>query len=363
MDLVNGFLNIFAPILSITVFCCFFPAYLCFKSVQYIWRSLFSENLAGKVIVIAGASSGMGEHLAYEYGKRGALLVIGARRENALREVAERAYLLGSPRAVPIRTDVSKAEDCRRLIQEAINQFGRLDHLVMSAGVTPVSLFEDTFEVINFSPAIYITIEACCVPLYSQDINFWGLVYTTYFAAPYLRMTKGRIVVIASSASWLNAPRLSFYNASKAAVVSFFETIRTEFAPDIGITILTPGLIESEMTKGKFLNKKGKIVVDQDLRDVVMSAVPIELVVRLAKATVDSACRGDKYLTVPPWFKTTFLVKLLLPEAVDWFNRWFFITGPNIPPTEAISKKVVDLPGVKDIVWPDSVRSPKIKTN
>lgn len=102
--------------------------------------------------------------------------------------------------------------------------------------------------------------------------------------------------MIASSASWLNAPRLSFYNvkyhslisstcllcvfmiylkqhpqflqASKAAVVSFFETLRTEFASDIGITLVTPGLIESEMTKGKFLNKAGKMVVDQDMRDV-----------------------------------------------------------------------------------------------
>ncbi|KAL3621573.1 hypothetical protein CASFOL_036485 [Castilleja foliolosa] len=156
MDLINGFLNILVPILSITTFCCFFPAYLCFKSLQYIWSSLFTENLAGKVVVIAGASSGIGEHLAYEYGKRGAFLVIGARRVNSLREVAERVYLLGSPRAIPIQTDISKLDDCRRLIDEAINQFGRLDHLVLSAGVTPVSLFEDTFKVTNFSPAMQV---------------------------------------------------------------------------------------------------------------------------------------------------------------------------------------------------------------
>ncbi|KAL3621572.1 hypothetical protein CASFOL_036484 [Castilleja foliolosa] len=196
-----------------------------------------------------------------------------------------------------------------------------------------------------------------------MDINFWGFAYTTYFAAPYLRMTNGKIVVIASSASWLNAPRLSFYNASKAAVVSFFETLRIEFAPDIGITIVTPGLIESEMTKGKFLNKKGKIVVDQDIRDVIMSIVPVELVRKLAKAVVDGACRGDKYITVPAWIRTTFFVKLLCPEVIDWFNRWFCITEPRMPPTEAISKKAIDLPGLKDIIWPDSIRCPKIKSN
>ncbi|PIN23589.1 putative dehydrogenase [Handroanthus impetiginosus] len=349
MDLVDGFLNIFAPFFTFITFSFFFPGYLLFKSLQYVWRSIFSENLAGKVVFIAGASSGIGEHLAYEYGKRGAFLVIGARREKALQEVAERACLLGSPRAIPLRTDISKVEDCKRLIEEAINQFGRLDHLVMSAGVTPVSLFEDTFEVTNFAPAM--------------DINFWGLAYATYFAAPSLRMTKGKIVVIASSASWLNTPRLSFYNASKAAVVSFFETLRIEFASDIGITIVTPGLTESEMTKGKFLNMEREMVVDQDMRDVVMTAVPIELVGRSAKAIVNSACRGDKYLTVPSWFRTTFFIKMLCPEATDWFNRWFLITEPGIPPTEAISKKIIDLPGLKDILWPDTVRSPNIKSN
>ncbi|KAL0415641.1 UNVERIFIED_CONTAM: 11-beta-hydroxysteroid dehydrogenase 1A [Sesamum latifolium] len=101
MDLVNAFLNIFAPIFTATTFFVFFPPYLCFKSLHFFWRSIFSENVAGKVVVIAGASSGMGEHIAYEYGKRGALLVIGARRENALREVAEEAYLVGSPAAIP----------------------------------------------------------------------------------------------------------------------------------------------------------------------------------------------------------------------------------------------------------------------
>ncbi|KAH6807866.1 hypothetical protein C2S51_028974 [Perilla frutescens var. frutescens] len=349
MDFVDGVLNVLAPIFTATAFLFFFPAYLRFKSLRNVWRSFFSENVAGKVVVIAGASSGIGEHLAYEYGKRGAFLVIGGRRENALNQVAETAYMLGSPRVISLPLDISTVEDCRRLIDEAINQFGRLDHLVLSAGVTPVCMFEDTFEVDNLSPAM--------------DINFWGPVYATYFAAPYLRMTRGKIVVIASSTSWLNAPRLSFYNASKAAVVSFFETLRVEFASDIGITLVTPGLIESEITKGKFLNKEGKMVVDQDMRDVVISAAPIETVQRCAEAIVNSACRGDKYLTWPPWFRMTFFVKTLCPELVDWFNRWYFVTDPGVPPTQAISKKIIDLPGLKDILWPDSVRSAKIKTS
>lgn len=94
-----------------------------------------------------------------------------------------------------------------------------------------------------------------------------------------------------------------------------------------------------------------------------MSAVPIEMAGRCAKAIVNSACRGDKYLTWPPWVGTTFFIKTLCPEVVDWFNRWYLITDPGVPSTQAISKQIIDLPGLKDILWPDSVRSSKIKSN
>ncbi|KAL0342305.1 UNVERIFIED_CONTAM: 11-beta-hydroxysteroid dehydrogenase 1A [Sesamum calycinum] len=348
MDLIHTFLNLTAPPFTFFFLLFFLPPFQIFKFFLSILGTLFSEDVAGKVVVITGASSGIGESLAYEYAKRGACLVLAARRERSLQEVAERARDLGSPDVVVVRADVSKVEDCRKVVDQTMNRFGRLDHLVNNAGITSISMLEEVEDITRYRDIM--------------DINFWGLAYATYFAAPYLRMTRGRIVVIASSASWLNAPRLSFYNASKAAVVSFFETLRTEFGSDIQITLVTPGLVESEMTKGKFLDKEGKMVVDQDLRDVV-SAIPVELVGRCAKAIVDGACRGDKYLTVPPWFRTTFFIKMMLPEATDWFNRWFCITEPGIPATEAISKKVVDLPGLKDILWPDSIRSPKIKTN
>ncbi|KAG6404178.1 hypothetical protein SASPL_136418 [Salvia splendens] len=332
MDLITGTLNI----ITAAAFLFFFPPYLAFKSLSYLCRSLFPENVAGKVVVIAGASSGIGEHIAYEYAKRGAFLVIGARRENALSEVAERAFMLGSPGVVPLRIDVSDDQECRRLIEEAINQFGRLDHLVVSAGVTPVSMFEDTFEVDNFSPAM-------------DDKGEDG---GDHFFHELAQCAEAELLQSTPNYGW---------QASKAAVVSFLETVRVEVAPDIGITIVTPGLTESEVTKGKFLNKEGKMVVDQDMRDVVMSAVPVETVGRCAEAVVKSACRGDSYLTWPPWMGATFFVKALCPEAVDWFNHWYLLTDPGVPPTQAISKKVVDLPGIKDIMWPDSIRSPTIK--
>ncbi|KAG6401880.1 hypothetical protein SASPL_138748 [Salvia splendens] len=348
MDLITGTLNITTAAAFLFFF--FFPPYLAFKSLSYLCRSIFPENVAGKVVVVAGASSGIGEHIAYEYAKRGAFLVIGARRENALSEVAERAFMLGSPRAMPITINVSDDQECQRLIEEAINQFGRLDHLVVSAGVTPVSLFEDTFEVDNFSQAmVRYKLLGCgvcdllwCTLLEDDEGEDGGDCFFHKLAQ-------------CAEAEFLQC------RASKAVVVSFLETVRVEVAPDIGITIVTPGLTESEVTKGKFLNQEGKMVVDQDMRYVVMSAVPVETVGRCAEAVVKSACHGDSYLTWPTWMGATFFVKALCPEAVDWFNHWYLLTDPGVPPTQAISKKVVDLPRIKDM-WPDSFRSPTIKT-
>ncbi|KAK7853244.1 11-beta-hydroxysteroid dehydrogenase-like 6 [Quercus suber] len=139
-----------------------------------------------------------------------------------------------------------------------------------------------------------------------EDVNFWGSAYGTHYAVPHFRKSKGKIVVMASTGASIAMPRLSFYNASKAAVISFFKTLRTEIGPNIGITIVTPGLISSEMTGGPFL-QQGKI-----------SWMPVESTERCAKAIVDSTCRGDMYLTVPSWMGWGFLTRLLCPEVLEW---------------------------------------------
>lgn len=194
-----------------------------------------------------------------------------------------------------------------------------------------------------------------------MDINFWGYVYMTYLAIPHLRRSKGKIVVIASSASWMPAPRMCFYNASKAAVISFYESLRIEFGSDIGITIVTPGLTESEMSQGRIMNKDGKMVVDQDTRDAEMSIVPIERAATSAKAIVDGACRGDVQLAEPWWVQTTMYWVAFFPEAVEWVNNWFLGAEPGASPLDAPSKKLLDVPGIRHVSQPPSVRSSEIK--
>ncbi|CAA0384808.1 unnamed protein product [Arabidopsis thaliana] len=199
-------------------------------------KHLHFENVAGKVVLITGASSGIGEHVAYEYAKKGAKLALVARRKDRLEIVAETSRQLGSG-------DVSNVEDCKKFIDETIHHFGKLDHLINNAGVPQTVIFED-FTQIQDANSI-------------MDINFWGSTYITYFAIPHLRKSKGKIVVISSATAIIPLPVASVYSASKAALVKFFETLRVEISPDIKITIALPGFISTDMTTPQFKEMYG----------------------------------------------------------------------------------------------------------
>ncbi|KAK4486153.1 hypothetical protein RD792_008821 [Penstemon davidsonii] len=348
MELIHTFLNLVAPPFTFFTLLFFLPPFQFFKFFLSVLGTLFTEDVAGKVVLITGASSGIGESLAYEYAKRGASLVLAARREKSLQEVAERARYLGATDVVVVRADVSKVEDCRRIVDQAINHFGRLDHLVNNAGITSVAMLEEIEDITDFRAIM--------------DINFWGYVYMTKFALPYLRNSNGRIIVLSSSASWLSAPRMSIYNASKAAITQFYETLRVEIGQDVGITLVTPGFIESELTQGKIMNKEGKHIVDQDMRDVQVNLIPIMNVESCAKAIVRGATRGERDVTEPTWFKVTYFWKVFCPEVMETMYRLFYISGAGSDPREAaIGKKVLDYTGVKGVLYPETVQVPETK--
>ncbi|XP_068667279.1 11-beta-hydroxysteroid dehydrogenase A-like [Aristolochia californica] len=303
MDIINKFINLVAPLTGFFTLFLFLPPFYIYKFFISSLNALFSECMGNKVVLLTGASSGIGEQIAYQYAKKRASLALVARRENRLQEVAERARSLGAPDVLIFPADVAKSEDCKRFIEETVNHFGRLDHLVNNAGIGTVCMFEDAPDLSNFSPVM--------------DVNFWGAIYPTYFATPHLKKTRGRVVVNASSAGWLPVPRMSFYNQG-AAIINFYETLRVEFGPDIKITIATPGWIESEITQGKFLSKEGEIIVDQEMREVQVGVFPVGYAEECAKAIVNSACRGERYATHPAWFKVLYLYSIFCPEVVDW---------------------------------------------
>ncbi|KAL5862613.1 hypothetical protein ACOSQ3_000127 [Xanthoceras sorbifolium] len=299
MDLIHKLINMLLTPITCIALIFVFPIYLAFKFLSYIKRHLFSENVAGKVVIITGAASGIGEQMAYEYAKRSAYLVLVDIRKDLLEVVVDRARRFGSPNVIAVPADVSVEEDCKRFVDTAVNHFGKLDHLVNNAGIGRQCLFKNVDSVSKYTPIM--------------DINFWGTVYATHYAIPHLRKSKGKIIVISSTCGWYPFPKLSFYNASKAALISFYETLRTEIGGDIGITIVTPGLIKTELTLSDSLPKE-------------MRLIPMESKEECAKAIVKSACRGDTYLVHPSWVRLVFVWKAFFPELTEYFNRLAFTT-------------------------------------
>ncbi|XP_028766261.1 11-beta-hydroxysteroid dehydrogenase-like 4A isoform X1 [Neltuma alba] len=307
MDLIQKLLNITLIPSTFFALLLLVPPFYVLKFLSSLFKSCLNhESVAGKVALITGASSGIGEELAYEYARRGARLALVARREDRLRSVLDKALQLGSPDAMIIPADVSNIEDSQRFVAQTVNHFGQLDHLVNNAGIAQAKFFDEFSEKLSdLAPMM--------------DINFWGSAYATHFAVPHLRKSRGKIVVISSAAAWCLPPRMSFYNASKAATISFFETLRAEFGPDIGITIVTPGFTKTEMTSDQLLEQMGV--------KTLPFAVPLESAERCAKAIVKSTCRGDMYLIEPSWTRTLMWLKWFLAAPVDWCFR--FLLGKH----------------------------------
>lgn len=185
-----------------------------------------------KVVIITGASSGIGKALAEEFARLQATVVIAARRRELLDALAEKLTESGAM-VMAVTADVSREEDCRKLIDETIARFGRIDILINNAGVSMRALFRDSsLEVIRKL----------------MNTNFWGTVYCTHFAMKHLLASKGTLVGISSIAGNKGLPGRSGYSSSKFAIQGFLETIRIENRKT-GMHVLTvcPGFTSSNI--------------------------------------------------------------------------------------------------------------------
>ncbi|KAL3513452.1 hypothetical protein ACH5RR_026169 [Cinchona calisaya] len=301
MDLINSFLNLVVPPASLLALAFAWPTLSFINACERLYNTFVSEKMDNKVVIITGASSGIGEQIAYEYAKRGTNLVLVARRDNRLWGIADNARRLGSRHVLIMAADVVKEEDCRRFITEAVNYYGRVDHLVNTASLGHTFFFEEAADASVF-PII-------------MDINFWGNVYPTYVALPYLRQSNGRIVVNASVENWLPLPRMSLYSAAKAALINFYETLRFEVKDEVGITIATHGWIGTEMTRGRFMVEEGAEMQWKEEREVQVTGGPVE---EFAKLIVAGACQGNAYVKYPSWYDIFFVFRVFAPEVLYW---------------------------------------------
>ncbi|QZT37690.1 SDR family oxidoreductase [Halosquirtibacter xylanolyticus] len=221
--------------------------------------------MKNKVVVITGASSGIGEALARVFSSKGARLVIGARRKERLEELASEL----ATEVVCVSTDVSIEEDCKHLIDTAVERFGQIDVLINNAGISMRALFNDLeLDVLKNV----------------MDVNFWGTVYCTKYALPYIVKTKGSIVGVISIAGYVGLPGRTGYAASKFAVRGFLDSVRIEnMHHGVHVLVAAPGFTSSEIrtkalvedgsTQGETPRNESKMMSSETCANHILKAV------------------------------------------------------------------------------------------
>lgn len=192
--------------------------------------------MLGKVVVITGGSRGLGLHIAEVFGKHGAHLVLAARNADELAEALgtlhQRGAIHNGHSALTVVCDVTQPEDCAKLVEAAIERYGRIDVLINNAGVIDVAPFQDqpleAFE-------------------QSMRINFFGALHTIQAVLPHMqRMGSGRIVNIGSIGGKIGVPHMLPYVASKFALTGFTEGLRAELSgTGVKVTLVAPGLMRT----------------------------------------------------------------------------------------------------------------------
>jgi short-subunit dehydrogenase len=187
-----------------------------------------------KVVIITGASSGIGEAIAREFAGNGSKVVMAARTESKLAEIAQ-DLRANNGEVSFIKTDVSIEDDCKRLVEFAVSKYGTVNILVNNAGVSMRASFDDVdLKVLHRL----------------MDVNFWGTVYCTKYALPYLVANKGSLVGVSSVAGFHGLPGRTGYSASKFAIHGFLETIRIEnLKKGLHVMIIAPGFTATEIRK------------------------------------------------------------------------------------------------------------------
>jgi NADP-dependent 3-hydroxy acid dehydrogenase YdfG len=191
-----------------------------------------TEGIQDKVVVITGASSGLGEATARHLARRGARLVLGARRLDRLQALA-RELSLGDDAGIP--TDVTQYEQVRHLVNEAVRIHGRIDVIINNAGLMPHSPLE-RLKVEDWDRMI--------------DVNLRGVLHGIAAALPHMKaQSSGHIINVSSVAGHKVRPGSAVYAATKTAVRVISEGLRQEVKPyNIRTTVISPGAVASELT-------------------------------------------------------------------------------------------------------------------
>ena len=266
--------------------------------------------MKSKTVVITGASSGIGEAMAQLYAKMGARVVLGARSEDKLKTLTDKITADGG-QAVYCATDVTKAEDCKRLIDKAIESYGGIDILICNAGISMRAIFDD----VDLSVLHRL-----------MDVNFWGTVYCSKYALPYLQASKGSLVGISSVAGLHGLPGRTGYSASKYAMTGLLETIRIEnLKKGLHVMVACPGFTASNVRfsaltadgsqQGSTPREEGKMMTPEQVAHIVARGI----------------ARRKRLCLMEAEGRATHFVKKFAPALVDKLFYWVMSKEPDSP--------------------------------
>jgi len=262
-----------------------------------------------KVIIITGASSGIGLAAARLFNSLGAKIVMAARSYEKL--TALREEMSDKDKVLCVKTDVSVEEDCRNLIDKAVEKFGRIDILVNNAGISMRAMFLDLDLVVIKK---------------LMDTNFWGTVYCTKYALPYLLQTKGSVVGVISTAGHIGLPGRTGYSASKFAIRGFLNTLRVEHRYDgLHVMVFAPGFTSSNIRNTALLADGSPQGMTPRNENKMMSAE------RVAQRMAFGIRFRKKDMILTPMGKMTKLVDFVLPRLVEWVEYQMMAKEPESP--------------------------------
>jgi len=184
-------------------------------------------------VLITGASSGIGEELAWQLGQAGAKLTVTARRRERLEQLAQRVAATGKPRPLVVECDVTRNGDLERAVAETVHHWGKLDVVIANAG----------FGVVG-------ALKKLSLEDYRRqfETNVFGILRTIYAALPEIEKNKGSVVILGSVSGWVASPGASPYVMSKFAVRALADSITLELRlSGVKVTLISPGFVASEI--------------------------------------------------------------------------------------------------------------------
>lgn len=262
-----------------------------------------------KVAIVTGASSGIGLATASLLARYQAKVVLAARSEDKLE--ALRLELSQYSDVISVKTDVSLEDDCRNLIEQTVKRFGRIDILINNAGISMRAMFRDLD--LNVIRRL-------------MDVNFWGTVYCTKYALPYLLETKGSVVGVISTAGYKGLPGRTGYSASKFAINGFLDTLRSEHLYDgLHVMIYAPGFTASNIRKtalmadgsqqGETPREEGKMMTSEKVGLIMLNHIR----------------KRSRRATLTFTSKLLLVLTRLFPTITDHMEYWYMAREPDSP--------------------------------